>query len=241
MSNLVLRRLQLPISAILLLVLDSSSAQTTFWKDVNSPTSEGIFRILATGNATLFAASDSSGIFRSTEEGLSWTPANSGLTDLRIRALTRAQDGSLIAGGLGWYIFRSTNNGSGWVIAYYTGRNINDMAVSPTAEVYTVGSRFAWRSTNHGANWSLIGNEVAGRLNFVAITPQGWPYMGGYPRGVNWTPNGGQTWSYMGVFGCQLPFPYCGDILAGVTSPSGTMFVGNDGEGISRSTGDLWT
>ncbi len=87
-----------------------------------------------------FALSDSivfagsyDGVFRSTDNGLSWTGVNNGLTDLNVKSLA-ISDTNLFAGTINAGVFLSTNNGASWT-EINTGLAITDvpsLAVSAT-------------------------------------------------------------------------------------------------------------
>lgn len=63
----------------------------------------------------LFAGTFAQGILRSSDEGVSWHPANNGLTNLFITALVVTALGHLYAGTQGGGVFFSDNSGNSWV------------------------------------------------------------------------------------------------------------------------------
>ena len=84
------------------------------------------------GGANLFSGTWGSGCFLSTNNGTSWTAANSGLTDTNVTCL--AVNGThLFAGTAYGGVFLSTNSGSSWtsVSAGLSGLRIISLAISP--------------------------------------------------------------------------------------------------------------
>jgi len=60
----------------------------------------------------LFAGTYTNGVFLSTNNGISWTPVNSGLTNVNVQAL--AASGSNLFGGTGDGVFLTADNGGSW-------------------------------------------------------------------------------------------------------------------------------
>lgn len=69
---------------------------------------------LAAAKQSVYAGSFGSGIFRSDDRGATWTPVNSGLTDLFILSLAVAPDGAVYAGTFQGGVFRSRDGGKTW-------------------------------------------------------------------------------------------------------------------------------
>jgi len=91
-------------------------AQTNFWQQT-SGLYGGTISALAINNVSghIFAATVGGGIFRSTNNGDSWTAVNSGLTNTTVFALAINARGHIFAGTtFTGGVFRSTNNGDSW-------------------------------------------------------------------------------------------------------------------------------
>jgi photosystem II stability/assembly factor-like uncharacterized protein len=74
-------------------------------------------RAFAHLGTSIFAGTGSNGVFVSTNDGLNWSAANGGLSNLHIRSL--AVNGSNLIAGIETFngsggVFRSTNNGQNW-------------------------------------------------------------------------------------------------------------------------------
>jgi hypothetical protein len=118
---------------------------------------------------TLFAGTDTGGVFVSANNGGSWVPTDSGLSNLKIRTLA-ANGNALYAGTYGRGIFRSTDNGHLWTS---TNTGLTDTFVSAFASrgdtLYAgvhggrvdTGSATGYDgklfiSADHGTSWNLV-------------------------------------------------------------------------------------
>lgn len=138
------------------------------WQTAGALNCGKITSLLLYGNS-LFAGTDTGGVFVSANNGGSWAPADSGLSNLKIRVLA-ASGSTLYAGTYGRGIFRSTDNGHFW-----TGVNtgLTDTFVSALASrgdtLYAgvhggrvdTGSATGYNgklffSADNGTSWSLV-------------------------------------------------------------------------------------
>ncbi len=86
----------------------------------------------------LFGIHDAGGVFRTTNDGASWSAVNSGLADMVVSSLAAfpASNGItgtyLFAGTLCGGVFRSTDNGQSWIATGLTSAFVRSFAVSGT-------------------------------------------------------------------------------------------------------------
>jgi hypothetical protein len=197
-------------------------------------------------NGDVFAGADfidgNGGIFRSTDQGDSWTDI-SGPISTDVRALAINSDGHIFAGTyFGGGVYRSTDNGDSWT-------QINNGLTCPFIWSFAIDSddrlyagsagcgSGVFVSTDNGNNWAVANNG----LTFTDITAlatneyghvfAGTYYGGGIFRstdsGMNWIPvNNGLT--DLNPF--ALSFSLFGTGIAGT---SGGVFVTGD-------NGDTW-
>ena len=217
-----------------------------------------------TSGTNLFAGTFDDGVFISTNNGISWTAANSGLTAYSIRAvaLSPRTDGTggnnLFAGTWEGGVFLSTNNGTSWT-AVNTGlpmKRISALAVSPAsggtggtkifAGLYYGGGVFL--STNIGTSWTAVNTGLTTYwVNALAVSPNpggtgGTCLFAGTSNGVFLSTNDGASWTAVNtgltntVIQSLAAFP--------ATSGSGTnLFAGTVGSGVFLSTnnGATWS
>src|SRR5512140_3141624 len=102
-----MRRHAIYFALLAALVAHPASAQ---WKQTNGPYG-GTINCLAVCGSNFVAGTDGAGVFRSSDEGLTWATVNSGLADLVVKSLA-VSGTNLFAGTSTGGVFRSDDNGS---------------------------------------------------------------------------------------------------------------------------------
>ncbi len=149
----------------------------------------------------LYAGTQGSGVFKTTDGGDSWQGANQGLTDLKVEALAM-EPLALYAGTFGGGVFKSTDGGADWraVNQGLSHRVVVALGVDPLAPgtLYagTLGGG-VFKSTDGGGHWtaSSQGLDVLD-VEAVAIDPRasGILYAGTLTGGVFKSTDGGGSW-----------------------------------------------
>ncbi|MBC7774161.1 MAG: T9SS type A sorting domain-containing protein [Phycisphaerae bacterium] len=206
------------------------------WVQTNCPTGGGI-NAFAVKETYLFAGTGGGGIFRSDDNGTSWTPVNSGLTNTDVSSL--AVNGVYLFAGTSGGIFRSDDNGANWTsINSWIPLDVNSLAVMGTnlfAGTYHEG---VFRSDDNGTNWASIGNGLPDTdpYNFnpyvTALVVSGTNLFAGLSVG------GVCRLDYDGTYWTQLTG---GDVEA--FAVNGTSLFALMGSGVLRSddNGENWT
>jgi photosystem II stability/assembly factor-like uncharacterized protein len=106
------------------------------------------------GGTDLFAGTYGGGVIHSTDNGTTWTEANTGLGNDRVYALL-VNNTDLFAGTEGSGVFRSTNNGGSWVEvnAGLTDQYVYSLAVRGTS-LFAGTSSGAYLSADSGTHWT---------------------------------------------------------------------------------------
>ncbi len=129
---------------------------------------------IAGGDGNGFEVNTSSGIYKTTNAGSSWSPIgyDNGLVDTRVNDLyvfpgaTTSQDVVLAATQFGG-IYRSIDGGASFTNVSSTAGAVHFAAIGGT--LYAVDSRGVEMSTNQGASWSLF--QPIAQANALASTP----------------------------------------------------------------------
>ncbi|HWF44279.1 MAG TPA: hypothetical protein VG537_06530 [Candidatus Kapabacteria bacterium] len=181
--------------------------------------------LVASGN-NLFALTLKNGILRSSDNGATWTPINTGLPIPDVGTL--AIGGTNLFAGTGYGVFRSTNNGDSWteVNSGLGDTNIRAIAINGgTIAAATSGGVFI--SSNNGTDW--IGINVGlvnpsmltfggSESNLFAGTERG-GLIRSTDHGANWAVSNAGLNSFTGV----TSFTSIGSTLFGTTGWSGQV------------------
>ena len=154
----------------------------------------GLWRSIQPGEIFAGTAGCGDGVYRSTDNGDSWTLANTGLTSTDIAGLGINSNGHIFAAtrsimGEGGGMFRSTDDGDSW-----TEQNSGFMAVDANAVTFnSVGNVFGaaaggvFLSTNDGASWTDISSGLipaGGNVGALAMDSGNYAYAGTAGAGV---------------------------------------------------------
>jgi hypothetical protein len=161
---------------------------------------DGYFvRTINVSGTNLFVGTSGDGIFRSSNNGTSWTAINSGLTNLYVNAFT-VSGTNLFAGTEGNGVYRSTNNGTSWsVTGTLSTPYIYALAVSGTNIFAGADGDGVFRSTNNGANWTLVSTGLTNTRVFALATSGTNLFAGTFGgAGVYLSTNNGANWTSAG-------------------------------------------
>jgi len=193
----------------------------------------------------LYAGTDGTGIFKSTDKGDHWTAVNTGLTDLHVGSLVISPIvPATLYVNTGDGIFRSVNGGTAWTAANTdTTSHAIALAVDPTtpAIVYagTDGSG-VFRSTDAGDHWTTVNTGLPYvRVTSLAIDPKSTTTIyAGAESGVFRSGDGGATWTAKkaGISEWEA-------ISLAIDPLTSTILYVGTHNGVYRSTdsGDHWT
>jgi photosystem II stability/assembly factor-like uncharacterized protein len=208
------------------------------WEKTNGLNGVYARHLLVNGNV-LFAATDG-GVFRSTDNGDSWTAANNGLTYLRVSCFAADHSGNIFAGTSSG-LFHSTDNGDSWnAVSQILTNNgiISGIVCSGNTILVGAYSRGVVRSSDNGRTWTELNNELTnGFINCLACNG-GYFFAGTGDNKIYCSRDNGDTWTQ--VFDGVNDLGLLGPALNGIfcfTFSNGTIFAGTN-IGIIRSTGD---
>jgi len=109
-------------------------------------------------------------VYRSTNNGTSWSVCDSGISNSSIYAL--ATSGTDIFAGTDSGTFRSTNYGATWTQVGYNPRVIN-FGVSGS-NLFEGTANGAYLTTNNGVSWSSLNSGLPTPKTIVSLAISGW-------------------------------------------------------------------
>ncbi len=203
---------------------------------LSNPDSDAV-SCFAVSGTNLFAVNDYGEVYRSTDNGTSWTPVNSGLTNAFVLSLA-VSGTNLFAGTVyGAGVFLSTDNGTSWtpVDSGLTNTYVLSLAVSGTnlfaGTFYGSG---VFLSTNNGTIWTPVDSGLT-NTNILSLDVSETNLFAGTGAGIFLSTNNGTIWT---------------PVDSGLTNTnvysfaaSGTNLVAGTDGGVflSTNTGTSWT
>ncbi len=177
----------------------------------------------------IFVATDNNGVYKSTDNGQTYTLSINGLTNLHVYSI--ATNDTRIYAGTGDGIFVSSDHGNTWSIT--STAVLNNHAISHLSfdgiTILAGGYSGLFYSKDNGASWTeAIAGLADPRIESVAVS--GTTFLAGTPSGVYMSVNSGQNWSAIG-----LPITYIhslcangSDVFACASYMTGGIFTTSD-------------
>jgi hypothetical protein len=186
---------------------------------------------LAVSGSSIFAGTNTYGVYRSTDYGNSWVQTS--LNNRHIYALL-LNGSSIFAGTNANGVYRSTDNGNTWVQTSLNNRNVYSFAViGSNIFAGTDYNGGIYRSTDNGNSWTLIGLNTR---DVYCITANGNNIIAGTSgNGVYLSTNNGSTWLQKNEGFITSP------IVRGLLITSAYFFAGTVGQSVwRRPVGELY-
>jgi photosystem II stability/assembly factor-like uncharacterized protein len=171
-------------------------AQGDFWMQAYGPFGGLVQALAVDSGGTILAGAWKAGVFRSTDEGQFWSPASSGLGDLRISALASHPSGTWFAAVWGSsHLYRSTNLGISWSPSN-NGLGLTLVAALACSDtsIFSGGYYGVYVSDDTGQSWTNISGALSGVQVTSLALETGGGIFAGTPRGVFYSTNRGATW-----------------------------------------------
>ncbi len=169
--------------------------QTNFWEQTGF-TNTSVWYLAINPDDDIFAATPD-GMFRSTDDGNSWCPINTGSTYI-VHTIVINSSGYIFAGSGGLSgeveVFRSTDNGDNWTQTDtgLTG-SLRTLAINiSNGHIFAGASQGLFHSTDNGDNWVLT--SFSHDVDVVAINSSGHIFVGTELDGIFRSTDNGDNW-----------------------------------------------
>ncbi|MCL5020278.1 MAG: T9SS type A sorting domain-containing protein [Bacteroidetes bacterium] len=204
-------------------------AQSTSWTKLAGPYEGDISRLVVDGDGNVLAASQFNGVYRSTDGGSTWLPANAGLSWENLTALTADSSGIIYGGGIFSGLYKTSDQGGSWEKTELAGGAAVARVLSG-GRLCIGGLDTVSISTDEGNTWasSRVGDTTVQVISLAEdkdgniyaglqlVTPYKSPPYGG---GVYVSRDKGKSWEYDGLALVQI---------SGIEADmSGEMFLTN--------------
>jgi photosystem II stability/assembly factor-like uncharacterized protein len=222
-----------------------------FWGSTSGPYGPGyVSSIEAKSNEVIYVAIDEVGLYRSSNNGISFTYTSNALSSTLIRSISINSFGNIFVGDQNWPgkgVFRSTDEGNSW-LSVLDLPMIQEIIIDTDNFIF-VGTRFdgLYRSSNNGNSWNQLSiNPTLGTIMSLGSNSNGDLFISGFVEG--WSPprtmrstNKGESWDTLNMpngYISNFSFSNDGHIVASFhpTDPydSSAFFISTD-------NGNSWT
>jgi len=224
---------------IIIIFLSSNIFPQDFWVNTNGPNGGKIGDIGINSKDELFSGGwwESSGIFRSADDGTTWTKINYGFRNFEVYAIGIGKNDHIFLGTNQQGIFRSTDNGESWQKKDngYTTAECWTFAFNDSGDIFAGDGDWAgiYKSSDNGENWSWL-IELATLV--ITINRNGDIYAGTW-QGLYKSTDNGNTWNQItnGLPNLSIPciaFDIDGGIYVGTgyySNGNGVYYSGDNG------------
>src|SRR5204863_1633951 len=146
------------------------SAQEAPWEKTAGPPGLRVNVIYET-NSIVYAGTETQGVYKSTDNGLSWVAANSGIELITVHDLVASGGNLLVAASSSSFmcpsannVFKSTDNGITWSpTSGLSGKIVNSFALKGSfvyAGVFNPGGGGVFRSSDNGNTWQEVPSPI---------------------------------------------------------------------------------
>jgi photosystem II stability/assembly factor-like uncharacterized protein len=175
-------------------------AAVEHWTPYGPP--EGFLVTVANAEGRLLAATDESGVYASTDRGVTWFRSSSGMGIERIEALAVDPDDRTVYAAGQIHFFRSDDRGAHWMALGTLppqAQPVDDvLALAPgEPDVFFLAiGNILYRSTDGGANWVAVLTDVPFEILSVLVDPNDADSVFvGTPSAFLHSGDGGATWA----------------------------------------------
>lgn len=214
---------------------NGSSSSSTDWKQVSTfPQGEMVWTMTNDEDNNLCAGTNGGKIYRSKDNGQTWTRINNDMDAAYVWAIAKKSGGRMFAAtekGL----YASTDKGSTWSLKSFAGKDVRAIAVDQSGNLFAGTWGFGmFKSTDNGTTWSEVnGGLSCNAIHSLIVNDNDEIFAGTFGSGVEKSSDHGSSWTKL-----NLGFDY----VWSLASSSNALYAGTYGKGLFKSTdnGDTW-
>jgi photosystem II stability/assembly factor-like uncharacterized protein len=140
----------------------------------------------------VFAGSEAGGVYRSSDNGINWTPVNSGLTSFEIHTI--CSNAGKVYAGTNTGVYMTQDNGANWIkISTSAVGNIIYAVTSYNNKIIATSVNGVHLTTDGGLTWINITSGISGYI-YCLSNFNNTVYAGSSNNGVFKTTNDGLNW-----------------------------------------------
>ncbi len=213
------------------------------WQYVNGFAAGEIVYTMAYSNSAIYAGTWGGKIYKSTDQGQTWTRINNNMFVGFIWSLAVDSDNLIFAATeQGVYKYDGTN----WTLTSLVGKDVHSVSIGKTLATKVLYAATwgdgLYKSTNLGITWTQINNGLGGYLAIqsVVATSANIAYAASFGGGVYVTINGGGLWTKLNV---GYDFVWSVAAIPAINPFNTKIFAGTYGDGLYRSLngGTTWS
>ncbi len=212
----------------------TTGAADDFWQQTNGPYGGYINALAINSSGYIFAGTQGSGVYLSTNNGTSWVQTS--LPNLYISSLAINSSDYIFAGTDNNGVYLSTNNGTSWAQTSLQNLYISSLAINSTGYIFAgTWSGDVYLSKNNGTSWTQVNNGLMkSSITSLAINSSDYIFAGTWSGGVYLSINNGSSWTQTNLMN--------EDILSLAINSSGYIFAACDNNGVylSANNGTSW-
>lgn len=206
------------------------------WQVVGQFAAGEIVWCLEKDGSDVYAGTIGGKIYKSADNGVSWTRINTTMTAGYIWSVVIAQNGTIFA-GTEQGVFASSDNGASWTLTTLSGKDTRALKIDSNGDIYAGTWGFGvFRSADNGATWTAINNGLVFTAVHALTISGNDLYAGTFGGGGVYKLNKNtMTWS-------NLPNSYP-HIWGLESDTNGKIYAATYGGGVSVSAdgGNTWT
>jgi choice-of-anchor A domain-containing protein/uncharacterized repeat protein (TIGR01451 family) len=215
---------------------NGSSSSATDWKQVSTfPSGEMVWSITTDEDNNLCAGTNGGKIYRSKDNGATWTRINSDMDASYVWAIAKKSGGRMFAAtekGL----YASTDKGGTWSLCGFSGKDVRTVTVDQSGNIYAGTWGYGmFKSTDNGATWSEANSGLScNAIHSLIVTDSDEIFAGTFGSGVVKSSDHGSSWTQL-----NLGF----DFVWSLAASSDALYAGTYGKGLYKSTdnGTTWS